>query len=328
MAKKMAIYVGTLGQGIMWSPDGGDTWERAGVEQGMHSDALVRALAVHPRRPEVLFAGTDKGLYRSEDAGKSWHQVDSPLKNYCVWALTVDYKEPGVMFAGTGTPTPPGIFRSIDDGETWEERPMEIAEECEAVGVPRVTGLAIDPANRRDIWVGFEVDGVRRSTDGGDTWTTLNGGIAEIDIHSIAVTEGPPRTAFVVTNKEVYSSTDDGATWSPIGIREAFPLPFPRAIKVQPGNPNVIFLTIGDTTPGRTGMVMRSKDTGKTWEKLSLPTEPNTTMWVVDIQPFDPQVIFAASRFGYLYRSEDGGDSWEKLWREFSEITSVVWVPA
>ena len=44
-------------------------------------------------------------------------------------------------------------------------------------------------------------------------------------------------------------------------------------------------------------------------------------------QPFAPQVVFAGSRFGYLYRSGDGGDSWEKLWREFSEITSVLTVP-
>ena len=44
-------------------------------------------------------------------------------------------------------------------------------------------------------------------------------------------------------------------------------------------------------------------------------------------QPFNPQVIFAASRYGYLYRSDDGGESWSKLWREFSEISSLLWMP-
>ena len=47
----------------------------------------------------------------------------------------------------------------------------------------------------------------------------------------------------------------------------------------------------------------------------------------VNTQPFDPAVVFAGSRYGYLYRSDDGGDSWTKLWREFSEISSVLWVP-
>jgi hypothetical protein len=50
-------------------------------------------------------------------------------------------------------------------------------------------------------------------------------------------------------------------------------------------------------------------------------------MWVVNSQPFDPQVVFAGSRYGYLYRSDDGGDSWQKLWREFSEISSITWIP-
>ena len=72
---------------------------------------------------------------------------------------------------------------------------------------------------------------------------------------------------------------------------------------------------------------MRSKDTGQTWENLSLPVQPNTAMWVVSIQPFDTRVVFAASRYGYLYRSDDEGDSWTKLWREFSEISSLACVP-
>ena len=87
-------------------------------------------------------------------------------------------------------------------------------------------------------------------------------------------------------------------------------------------------MTIGDTTPGRIGAVMRSGDTGKSWGKMNLPVDPNTAMWVVNIQPGDPQVVFAGSRYGYLYRSDDGGDSWTKLWREFSEISSVLWVAA
>jgi hypothetical protein len=37
--------------------------------------------------------------------------------------------------------------------------------------------------------------------------------------------------------------------------------------------------------------------------------------------------MFAASRYGYLYRSEDGGDTWARLWREFSEASSLAWLP-
>ncbi len=48
---QMTILVGTVGQGIMRSPDGGETWGRVGIGQGMHSDAIVRALLPDPGRP-------------------------------------------------------------------------------------------------------------------------------------------------------------------------------------------------------------------------------------------------------------------------------------
>jgi len=328
MASEMTILVGTVGQGVMRSADGGETWRRVGIDQGIHSDAIVRNLINHPNQPEIVFAGTDRGLLRSENAGQDWKLVDSPLSDYCVWSLAIDPVEPDVMFAGTGTPSPAAIFRSEDGGQNWEQRPVEVAKECPAVGVPRVTGIAIDPENRKSIWVGFEVDGVRRSTDGGESWVSINGGIPNPDIHNVAVTAGPPKTVIVVVNNDVYTSTDDGVTWKAVGAKEAFPFTYPRGIMVQPGKSNVIFLTLGDTTPGRTGALMRSNDTGQTWERLPLPVEPNTAMWVVGTNPLDANVIFAGSRYGYLYRSDNGGDSWVKLWREFSEISSVLWLTA
>ncbi len=327
MSNVKTVLVGTVGQGIMRSGDGGESWGRAGITSGLHSDALVRDLANHPNRPGIVFAGTDKGLYRSEDAGMNWGLVDTPMSGSSVWAVTVDNADPNLMFAGTGTPNPCGVFRSTDGGKTWEQRPVDIAEECPNVGVPRVTGIAIDPTNHRDIWVGLEVDGLRHSSDAGDTWESINGAIPNPDVHNVAVTSGPPKTVVVVVNNDVYTSDDNGANWDRLGIREVFPMTYPRGIMVQPEKPNVIFVTIGDTTPGRTGTIMRTKDTGKTWENLSLPVEPNTAMWTVNIQSTDPQVVFAGSRYGYLYRSDDGGDSWNKVWREFSEISSVMWLP-
>jgi photosystem II stability/assembly factor-like uncharacterized protein len=230
------------------------------------------------------------------------------------------------MYAGTGTPSPATIFRSTDRGQTWEKRPVEVAAECPAVGVPRVTGIAIDPENHHDIWVGFEVDGVRHSTDGGDTWHKLNGAIPNPDVHNVAIAPGPPKTVVVVVNDDVYTSGDGGANWRSVGVRQNFPLTYPRGILVQPGNPKTIFLTLGDTTPGRTGAIMRSRDTGKSWEQLTLPVPPNTAMWVINSQPSDPDILIAGSRYGYLYRSDDGGDTWAKLWREVSEISSILWI--
>lgn len=325
--RRGSILVGTVGQGVMASVDDGESWTRASVRQGMHSDCIVRALLPDPRRPEVVYAGTDMGLYRSDDAGAKWRLLNTPMEGSMVWSLAVDPVDPSIMFAGTGTPNKPGIYRSTDAGKSWEHRRMEIADECPNVGVPRPTGIAVDPTDHRNIWVGLEVDGVRRSRDGGDTWTKVNGAIPNLDVHNVLVTAGPPKAVFTVVNDDVWRSTDDGKTWQPARAREVFPWHYPRGIAVKPNDPRTVFLTLGDATPGRVGTVMRSKDAGATWESLSFPVQPNSAIWTVSIPAAEPDTMFAASRYGYLYRSDDGGDAWRKLWREFSEVSSVLWVP-
>ena len=327
MAKKGTILVGTIGQGVMMSPDDGESWTRASVRLGMHSDCIVKALSSDPRRPEVVYAGTDLGLYRSDDGGAGWRLMDSPMSGAMVWSLAIDPVDPRVIFAGTGTPSKAGIYRTPDGGQHWEQLPVDIAAECANVGSPRPTGIAIDPTDHRHVWVGLEVDGVRHSADGGETWTTVNGQIPNPDVHSVLVIAGPPKAVFTVVNDDVWRSTDDGATWQPARAREVFPWHYPRCIAARPGDARTVFLTLGDSTPGRVGTVLRSQDAGATWQNLGLPVQPNSAMWTVSIPASAPDTVFAASRYGYLYRSDDGGDSWRKLWREFGEVSSILWVP-
>ena len=324
---KMTILVGTAGQGVMRSVDGGDSWTRVGVTSGIHSDAVVRVMVVHPDDPNVLFIGTDQGLKRSDDAGAMWTRLGEELADACVWAIAIDSVEPNVMFAGTGTPGPAMLFRSDDAGASWRKLSMQAADECVAVGVPRVTGIAIDPVERNNIWVGIEVDGLRHSTDRGETWVTVDA-IANPDVHSVAIADGASKTIYVVVNNEVFTSSDDGDSWNAVGVKQAFPLTYPRSLRIDPLDPNVAYVTLGDTTPGTTGAVMRTPDRGASWERVDLPVAPNSAMWVVEVEAFDPSVLFAASRYGYLYRSDDGGATLRKLPREFSEISSVRWVPA
>ncbi|HLZ29421.1 MAG TPA: hypothetical protein VKV73_19055 [Chloroflexota bacterium] len=327
MTTGMTVLVGTIGQGVLRSNDGGEAWQRIGPNQGMHSDALVRCLTNHPTKPEVVFAGTERGLLRSDDAGRTWRSVESPLSEFCVWKVAIHPHDAAVMFAGTGTPDPAAVFRSDDGGATWKRLPVEVAETCEAVGVPRVTGIAIDPVDPRNVWVGLEVDGARVSHDGGDSWASIRSAIPNPDVHAVAVSAGPPKAVFVLVNNDVFISRDDGGTWTPVQAASVFPWVYCRGIAVKPSDPSTVYVAIGDSTPGRTGTVMQTTDAGATWKSLDLPVAPNSAMWVVDVQPEDDNVVFAASRYGYLYRSDDGGANWTKLWREFSEVSSVLWTP-
>jgi photosystem II stability/assembly factor-like uncharacterized protein len=327
MAMQGTILVGTIGQGVMTSPDDGASWTRASVRQGMHSDCIVKALLPDVRSPGVVYAGTDQGLYRSDDGGVKWRRLDTPMSGAMVWSLALDPVDPRVMFAGVGTPSKPGIYRTTDGGTTWHRLPVEIAEECPNVGIPRPTAIAVDSTDHRHVWVGLEVDGVRHSSDGGETWTRVNGQIPNPDVHNVLVVAGPPKTVLVLVNDEVWRSTDDGATWTPARAREVFPWHYPRGIAARPDDSKTVFVTLGDSTPGRTGTLVRSRDAGTTWQSLSLPTQPNSAVWTVSVSAATPDLMLAASRYGYLYRSDDGGDSWRKLWREFGEVSSILWVP-
>ncbi len=325
MAAQQTILVATIGQGVMRSEDSGESWRR--VRGGMHSEAMVRELLVSRGDQPVVFAATDRGLYRSEDAGVRWDLVDSPLCDYAVWSLAQNPADPDVLYAGTGTHSRATLFRSEDGGRRWEEQPVAIAPDCPNTGTPRVLSITVDPLDRRNVWMAIEVDGIRYSADGGSTWRTLDHVTTNPDGHSVVVTVGPPKSVFYAVNNEIYRSTDDGATWSPVGVRDTVPWGHVRNVCVHPTDPRTLFAAIGDSTPGRIGSVMRSRDTGETWETLPLDKAPNSTMWRVTIQADDPDLVFAASRFGYLYRSADGGDSWRKLEREFSEIADMAWFP-
>ena len=322
MAVSNTLVVGTIGYGVFRSENDGKDWERSNFTSGLPFGTRVYYLVSHPHKPEIIFAGTDFGLARSDDGGKRWQIGEDALKNFSVWALTIDQDEPEVMFAGTSQGF---LFRSMDGGKHWDKCPIEVAEECVNVGVPRTTSVTIDPTNTNNIWMSIEVDGIRRSVDRGDTWTRVD--VKNTDGHDIKISVGEPHTVLIMTNTDLYTSTDDGDTWKITNAKDSFPYTFCRNMAVQPGHPQNIFMGHGDGAPGTTGMLLRSRGSGDTWDTVPLTPEPNSSMWSIAVHEADPNLMYANSVFGYIYRSDDGGENWEKLSRELSEIRTLLWVP-
>jgi photosystem II stability/assembly factor-like uncharacterized protein len=326
------FLVATDGQAVLRSHDDGARWHRIKVDQDLEFDDTVRCLLADARNPRAVFAGAETGLFRSEDCGANWHRVDCELNQYAVWKLVADTKNPDIMYAGTGSPSRAAFFRSRDGGKHWQMTSLVMPPKCAGVSRPRMLAIAIDPDDSQDVWVGVEEGGAFRSRDGGETWQRVDGaragGIPNSDVHSIAILPGPPKTIVIMVVNALYTSTDDGATWTETVVREQWGMYYSRVLAPKLGSHNELFMGIGDGTPGTTSLFLRSNDRGASWVNAPFPVQPNSCLWALGANAADPNLLLAGTKYGNLFRSIDGGISWRKEWRDFSEITDITWLPA
>jgi photosystem II stability/assembly factor-like uncharacterized protein len=323
MASNHFLYVGTIGEGLWRSDDGGATFTRAC--DGMFVECHVRALVIHPHDPRTLYLGSEQGLFRSSDGAGHWTRVESPLNEKQIWSILIAPQQPELILVGT---CPSRLFRSADSGRTWTGPVVAIEQHCPRILHTRVTTLVADPTDPDTVWAGVEIDGLWRSRDGGQTWQQVGTGLSSQDIHALViVADGASQRLLASTNNDVNQSTDGGATWQPLGLGRKLPWSYFRGM-VQPcGRPEVVLLGHGDAPPGTTGVVVRSTDGGASWAVASFPGRANSTVWNFAVHPADPDLVYASSVSGEVYRSPDGGASWEKLAREFGEIRALAWAP-
>ena len=316
------IYVGTVGEGVWRSRYGGDTFSR--IANGMFVEADVRALAVHPRDANTIYAGTNAGIYRTSDAGDHWERLPAPFDvgegwpgGVIVWSLLVDPFEPATIFAGL---CPGAIWRSRDAGETWQELSTGIARECGGIKFSRVTCLVADYMHLGVVYAGVEIDGLFSTYDGGETWRRLGKGLSSQDIHGIAVVQGVVESLVLTTNNDVNSSSDGGLTWQPLGVGEQFQWRYCRGI-IQATDRLII--GNGDGPPGTDGAIQLMRPGWKPIGRALMEEPPNSTIWTFAGNSRTGELA-AATVLGYIYGSTNDGESWSKLLREFGEIRSLA----
>ena len=326
MVGDYTICVGTVGAGISRSPDGGETWER--IISTLDPECDVRALTLFPNDPHRVLAGSEQGVYLSDDNGAIWEKLDSPMAGQEVWSIGIDPTDTNTIFVGAR----PDVFRSRNGGQSWDKLPVGVSNPC-PIGIPKVTVMMVDPRDRRTIWAGIEVDGIYKSLDGGDSWLRLPEMGSDAfygDIHGMDITPGATTSIYATTPYGIGTSTDEGESWQ----WQEFPLYHPedrwsycRGMMRKSDDPNTIFVGNGESFPKMNGAIQMTKDGGRTWAPVPLPVKPNSYIYWFTSHASVPNVIIAASHYGELYKSVDGGTSWEKLEQQFGEIRTLALMP-
>ena len=333
MSQAGFVYVGAASAGQRFrgglfrrEVDGG-AWRQ--LISGLPEDTGVQAITVHPSDPDVIFAGTHSGPYRSHDRGESWERLPLPL-GHQVWSVLVHPQDPRIVYAGT---SPAGVFRSDDGGDSWSQVYAQAAPDRVKMDFPcRVMRLATDPANPDYIYAALEVGGAMRSLDGGGAWEDCSGGLVELaqrpelkskigsdteiegmmDGHALCTSGATPGTVYLAVRMGLFRSDDKGSNWQDMQVGRFSPLTYSRDVRVSPQDPHVLYACLSPAARSQDGSLYRSEDLGQTWTRFDQGIKPEATMMAVALHAQDEAQVHCVSRSGQVFSTLDAGASWQE----------------
>ena len=188
--------------------------------------------------------------------------------------------------AGASTSVDPALFSSLR---------YRMIGPARGGRVTAVTGVIQEP---HTFYFGSTGGGVWKTTDAGGSWTNVTDGFLDLgSIGSLDVSDSDPRVVWVGTGSEglrsnvsigrgIWKSTDAGATWTAMGLRETGQL---GAVIIHPNNPEVVLAAaVGNPfAPNRDRGVYRTQDGGRTWTK-TLFISDSTGVVDLEFHPGDP----------------------------------------
>ncbi|MBL8959241.1 MAG: glycosyl hydrolase, partial [Gemmatimonadetes bacterium] len=189
-------YMGSTGGGVWKTEDAGNRWTN--ISDGFFGGS-IGAIDVANSDPNVIYVGTGsadirgnssqgRGVWKSTDAGRTWSFVGLP-ESGAIRRLAIHPTNPDVAWlAALGHPfgknPERGVFRTRDGGKSWD-KVLFLNDSTGASDIvlnpanPRILYAAMWRAERKP-WTmisGSREGGIYKSTDGGDTWNKLGGGL-------------------------------------------------------------------------------------------------------------------------------------------------------
>jgi hypothetical protein len=321
-------------QGVAGSLSYSQMWIHVTLDLNMRWSATVfkgggatNGFALSPSNDTVVTAGAD-GIFRSADLGlyyepRNKHGVLGPNRR----AATVAYhpQKPGILYAGTGGGTTGGaVLRSTDDGLNWSilsTVPIFNSAENNISGIPpgprsvgNLIGIYGPPGSTDTIWVGtlgFNGQGVMRSTNGGSTWTTI--GLAGKFPRSLVLDPTNPDVLYVSpyndgvhvsTNARAATPTFTKMAGSPANVEE---LHFVGSTLYAAASTAGVFKLVDGTWVAINNGV--PFEGGASWLAITGVRVGSTDVLLAGCTPCAP----GNGMYHSLVRSLNGGESWESV---------------
>jgi photosystem II stability/assembly factor-like uncharacterized protein len=305
------------GSGLFKSTDGGTTWRKIG--KGLptfEDDGLGRiGITVAPSMPARMFATIDArrngGLYRSDDAGETWHlsttddRVVSRASDFA--EVKVDPKNPDVVYTASVV-----TWKSTDGGKTFSALRG-------APGGDDYHRIWINPINTNILLIASD-QGAIVTVNGGQTWSSWLNQPTAAFYHVAADNAFPYRLCSGQQESGsacVRSRGDDGRIldwdWHPVGTEEY------GYVAPDPLDPDIVYggkVTRWDRRTGQVQQVGPHLGRGGSSDFRVLRTAPLVFSTV------DPHVLFFASNV--VWKTANGGTSWTKISPDLTRTDSVV----
>lgn len=267
------VYFGTVGEGLLYTYDRGDTWQRSTAL----GRVTVRGLVVDPQFRCTIYAAVDNKIMKTVDCGRAWVQVyydnDVALK---ISALVMNPSDKSLV-AGTSRGE---IMKSLDRGDSW--RVITRLKD-------KIAEVKISPFDSKVMLVAGEKTGLYRSVVGSSTLESLADKMKTFvkanNFKDLTFSGSTSGLVFLANGYGILKSTDNGTTWSKINLLTPDANATINALAVNPKNDNEIYYVTNTT-------FYRSLDGGTNWTSKKLPS--NRAGAVLMMDPDQPATIYMA----------------------------------